>query len=145
MREILFRGQRTDAKEWVEGYYICDHQAFGIDDFHTHICNNPHPSGCFGNDIYKEVIPETVGQFTGLTDKNGTKIFEGDILHITISDQTGKLIAEANETVEFKDCKFGISWGHRREFLTFDNFCHTTFEVIGNIHDSPELLGGGIK
>lgn len=72
MREILFRGKRTDNDEWVKGFYVC------IPDTH-YIMTGKFDSltnGIINSEAY-EIDPNTVGQFTGLTDRNGVKIFKG--------------------------------------------------------------------
>lgn len=141
MREILFRGKRTDNGEWVEGFLIKDFELYGRKDEHSYIVNHKHPSGCFGNDIYFEVIPETVGQYTGLTDKNGKKIFEGDIVDVeydiqyvgVASDRIGLFVVVFADGCFMKQ-KQGGGLFH---FISSDK-C----KVIGNIYDNPELLKG---
>ena len=124
MREILFRGKRVDNGEWVIGdgiHYPKSHNWKGtcwIDGMAERV-----------ND-WVQVIPETVGQYTGLTDKNGTKIFEGDIVNLLYSDfygqdRCGKFVYDDMTNT---DIIFRIETSH-------------AIEVIGNIHDNPELLG----
>lgn len=136
MREILFRGKRIDNGEWVEGYLV---KKGG----ETLIARYPYRTGkvhetswlefCFGGFI--EVIPETVGQYTGLTDKDDRKIFEGDIIKICGQHS-------CFDKVEFLDGLAGFYAVNDdihipAELATLKkNF----IEVIGNIYDNPELL-----
>ena len=122
MREILFRGKSVYTDKWITGYYI------GTGTIVKH-----------GDEQYS-VDPETVGQFTGLTDKNGKKIFEGDVVVAELKSGTYQ----------------GFSWGKQKVVFWRGAFCLESrtgektplgsyspavlFKVIGNIHDNPELL-----
>lgn len=134
MREIRFRGKRIDNGEWVEGYLVCDRKFWGEPDFHAYIVAHEHPSGCFGSDIYIEVDPSTVCQYTGLTDKNGKRIFEGDIIR---TERNGG----RTYFVLFDDdlCAFIGSVCESNIFTTFEGD-GDRYEVIGNVHDNPELV-----
>lgn len=137
MREIMFRGKRLDNGEWVEGCFGCHTK------FDAFIIHRPYPTmdGDFAALGFYEVDPNTVGQYTGLCDKNGKKIFEGDILKLDYIGP-GRGVQGVAEVV-FKYGKFCMPWGHRKELVPLDGFANTTMEIIGNIHDNPELLGGG--
>ena len=136
MREILFRGKRVDNGEWVYGYYVrtseenADYSLFLKDWIYD------YEGWCRYN-----VIPETVGQCTGLDDKNGVKIFEGDVLHW--DSHWGWYVGYENgafRRIPLDDIQ-RINWEHyplEREGLE-------TWEIIGNIHDNPELMGGGAE
>lgn len=126
MREILFRGKRTDNVEWVKGFYVC------IPDTH-YIMTGKFDSltnGIINSEAYK-VDPSTVGQFTGLEDKLGTKIFEGDVI-----DDLGVeyIVVFDSDYAQFRG-KFD---GWNAEISHIASRC----EVIGNIYDNPELQPG---
>lgn len=126
MREILFRGQRFDGV-WVEGYFFAKpilEKYFII----------------IGEDQYM-VKPETVGQYTGLTDKNGVKIFEGDI----IKDDWGKIytVIFTTKSCSFMvECTVALNEYEKGRYWIGDAWCES-ISVIGNIHDNPELLKEG--
>ena len=147
MREIIFRGKRLDNGDWVEGFYLS----------HLNTCHYiiPFRTGGFeaiDNSFYVhkwfEVDPSTIGQYTGLKDKNGKRIFDGDILHIAkIADALGgyyrpPLDYHVNVVVKWDLCAW--MWEtlcEDKRYITFpDAWCHYECEVIGNIHDNPELL-----
>ena len=141
MRQIKFRGARTDKKGFAYGdlltgqgykkgkYFILPHTTY-------------YPADCSSLDGY-EVLPDTVGQFTGLYDKNGKEIYEGDIIGchnpsikhlIFYNEKQGRFMAALNGDIE-------------NDFVGVcgldDSRWNASKEVIGNIHDNPELLKGG--
>ena len=123
MREILFRAKILATESvWVEGFY--NHIPCGRFQCDEHLIQTIDENGRIGRlfTVYKS----TLGQFTGLTDKNGKKIFEGDILEF----RRGR-----THTVKFEDGAY-IFTGTAIPVRYADKF-----EVIGNIHDNPELLG----
>lgn len=139
MREILFRG-KTESGKWVEGSLILAKNYCCIlqDEEKIHEMDYPYLDGDLGtfDGQATPVIPETVGQFTGLTDKNGEKIFEGDIVDILTENEEIGVVA-------YDDGGF---------LVNADGFCvdfhsninGTDLEVIGNIHDNPEFLKEGV-
>ena len=135
MREILFRGKRLDNGEWAEGFYIS----------HLNACHYiiPFRTGGFeaiDNSFYVhkwfKVDPSTIGQYTGLKDKNGKMIFEGDIL----------LLDDMNGIVNYGTGCFCVKLPSPN-YLYLNNPAidmvlneYPGLEIIGNIHDNPELL-----
>lgn len=124
----LFRGKRVDNDEWVEGYLIQSTKLYGKSDPHTFIVNHEHPQSCFGSDIYIEVIPETVGYFTWLQDKNGVRVFEGDITRAD-NGHIGHVAFRNGSYVKVCSCHNNVN-----------TFCGDNETIIGNIYDNPELL-----
>ena len=137
MREIIFRGNRKDNGESIFGYYFQKQNPFSADGFPiTHYISDCPPFGA-------EVDPETVGQFTGLTDKNGKKIFEGDIVTQNWYDHDEPSDDSFGEVVFCEyDCSFSVMDIQKDGIVPLGrcHACHWEAEVIGNIHDNPELL-----
>ena len=144
MREILFHGKRADNGEWVEGDVLQTRYHSGHIEYQ--IMPQTPVSSAY------PVIPETVGQYTGLTDRNGKKIFEGDIVKTHYANaQKSDFI----EQVVFYNGKFCAYFSNQlckqwanlydgTEHLPQDkSFYMDSVEVIGNIHDNPELIKGG--
>lgn len=122
MREILFRGKRKDNGEWVEGFYCGGNER-----------NTLHPAIFIylpdkQSYDYQDIDINTLGQYTGLCDKNGVRVFEGDIVRIFDGEYFSGVVKYSNE---------------QGSFTVDDTSLHywvSDIEVIGNIHDNSELL-----
>ena len=135
MRESLFRGKDEGTDDWVEGYYY----------------ESQKPSDFGGERRYYifddktiskyNVLPETVGQYTGLKDKNGKKIFEGDIVHAEICEGNYQGFRFPIGEVVFENSSFCIK-DYKQTTPLSSYSPRVQFEVIGNIHDNPDLLKG---
>ena len=149
MEKILFRGKTPsqdeylDDGEWVQGFYTCfngkEHRIYS--GYAETDCGDYYPDWC-------NIRPETVGQYTGLTDKNGKKIFEGDIVKREYTLHHG-------ETKTTRETQIGVvKFNNRGEFIATTVKGRGNWfgigvvwkgdyiEIIGNIYDNPELLKG---
>ena len=135
-REILFRGKRVDNGEWIEGSFLNFRENNYIIPHDSEYCYDDTEKFAFDIEHF-EVIHETVRQFTGLTDKNGRKIFEGDICVF--------------KNVFSEKPHIGLVRYYAGAKPISDNGRHVVdlaecnpedLEIIGNIHDNPELLKG---
>jgi uncharacterized phage protein (TIGR01671 family) len=132
MREILFRGKSLKDNEWTEGYY-CRYGHIGKEK--DYIIPD-YASALWG----VEVDSNTIGQFTGLTDKNGVKIFEGDIVrHYCKLPVPGGEIGTDRGTIKWdsEECFFFRTSLDGKD-KTISAKCE--YEIIGNIYDNPELI-----
>ena len=154
MREILFRGKDPETGTWYEGFYMAlsDTTYCFRGDYDAHPDNTKHyivfdrmtDWGLPNQHLRADADPSTVGQYTGLKDKHGKRIFEGDII-VCRQPINGNWINEVIEIgyVEMKHGAFGL---HRKQgyYRPFKDWLEDyEYEVIGNIHDNPELLKGG--
>lgn len=177
MREILFRGKDPETGVWYEGQYIHLHKTTycfsgseerdAENEIHQIVFEQMTDWNLPNRHLRADVLPETVGQFTGRTDKNGKRIFEGDIVEFYFFDKTRRngelvevkntktmLIVWAEQSFHMKelfrnyrlDKELGIITeiiyeyrGDRRQGVYQTNECYFV-EVIGNAHDNPELL-----
>ena len=133
-REILFRGKRVDTGEWIEGYFLQLHRserAFIVPKQFVQRGILRMSGETPPKIIPIEVLPETVSQFTSLTDKNKKKIFDGDI------------VAKGFELYEVRWNPEQVRWGiysDNYEVAGFTKFSESYFEVVGNVYDNKELL-----
>lgn len=130
MRAIKFRGKDRRTGKWFYGN-LYDKDIYG----RTHICTTK--CGCF------DIDPETVGQFTGLMDKNGAEIYEGDIVKWSNGMLYAAKFLDGMFYASIEECNEGIFGGFPlyRLIEYEDGGC----EIVGNIHDNTELLKGGAK
>lgn len=142
MREILFKAKRIDNGEWVEGYY-----AF-IDNVHYIYTGSLCNGGLYVVAERFEIDIDTLCQYTGLTDKNGKKIWENDVVKCIDKNSDSEFIA----VIEFGNSNSFYSWGYQLKHIKGDEpnldillwidmeETGATCEAIGNIFDNPELL-----
>ena len=165
MREILFRGKRIDNGEWVMSGNLIHFNPEG-EELHYYIpkvnakcvCTHDESDNILAIEegTFYKVVPETVGQFTGLTDKNGKRIFEGDVIKADNGNGPPAIaVVKFGENyptmfytmmdVLYPGYKrlpaisfYAESIGNHQHLILFQSPC---VEVIGNIHDNPELIG----
>ena len=141
MREIKFRGKRLDNGEWIYGSLLVSH--FKDDKKERYFITQFSGNYTFEH----EVDPNTVGQFTGLRDKNGREIWEGDIFK---EDGSGivRSVFRVPGGLAFEDNPVSFGYDHRAPVYPYSSIAEMQSvswlsqccEVIGNIHDNPELL-----
>lgn len=142
MREILFRGRERTTGEWFEGHYAVAKDYLTERPIHAIFSSDLtlYPHSEFSD--FEEVLPETVGQFTGLIDKNGKKIFEGDI----VKTEFGRLCiivwfsSQVHNGWDLDPVRTCENLAFTKPPKAIDLFKKDNLEVIGNIHDNPELL-----
>lgn len=132
MREILFKAKRKDNGKWFEGYYQKRYDLLGNEEYLIFHADS------YTVWEYTEIDPETLCQFTGLTDKNGKKIWENDILMAHLDESYPE--DTTYETVEWGVAGWVTHEANSADRQHLDEFDLEHFEVVGNIFDNKELL-----
>ena len=132
MREILFRGKRTENGEWVYSSFIMQDKEHKLLSTEVEL---------FDGEKWRAVVPETVGEYTGLTDKNGKKIFEGDIMRYGYPLPDDYDLTSDDYLIIFADGAF------RGQFIDSPKYtpkiydiCFSSYYIVGNKWDNSELL-----
>jgi len=156
MNKIKFRGKRIDNKEWVYGYLYelplpSGDACMILTQDNNHLDNHIEPKYHLAFTLWVDLFlvdPDTVGQYTGLTDKNGKEIYEGDIVSHPWKDpifgdlvETGQFV---HSTICFNNGAFVVNYRLQGEYIYLQDFLRLKcLEVVGNIYDNQELLKGG--
>lgn len=142
MREILFRGKRKHDGEWVVGYYLEKTDPLLNSKMHFILFQDSNSGFLTSLFSWNVVDPNTVGQFTGLTDKNGKKIFDGDVIHELDGsmDDIPRRVRWDEEYMDFRCPIVRKHWAYGNNNCSLWLMESENIEVIGNIHDNPELL-----
>lgn len=134
MREILFRGKAKNSGVWVQGKLLTNERIIIISD------EEVEKMPCFDMCDYQTLIDiKTLGQYTGLKDKNGTKIFEGDIITFNKGRNLPNYICR-NYLVEWDERNVCFTRQNDISYKTLQKDMMVECEVIGNVYDNPELL-----
>jgi uncharacterized phage protein (TIGR01671 family) len=138
MREIKFRGKRIDNGQWVEGYYfktpLTDEATGSKPEDGWYFLTGGERDCISKNNCVYEVNPKTIGQYTGLKDKNSIEIYEGDIIETEVRNKHWRDY-HSKYQIDYYNGAFYVS-----EELLIDLFEHYNVTVIGNIYDNPELI-----
>ena len=135
MREIKFRGLNLKWRTWAYGYYCCIADKHYIIERDVELADVDSPCPEHGINGFAEVDPETVGEFTGLKDKNGREIWEDDVIKVQFGEQ------EMTYTCAWYGEVGAWVFRGNGEWLMYEDVFETS-EVIGNLHENPEVLHG---